>query len=194
LASSWSIGTAKIFASTDAFSVSGTIVVSPVAGAEYFSNAHNANAPDGTLNLVNTGLTSSDLCAMVYVFDTSQEMNECCGCLISQDGGMKTLSVNNDLTSNTLTGVKLTTGVIRVVPADAASNPTCNAGTVTPSGLVMPWLTHIQYFEPGTFTVTETDPQLRPLNTTELSDLASDCSFMQKLGSGHGICTCGVGD
>jgi hypothetical protein len=194
LATTWSIGTAKISAISGAVSVSGSIVVLPVAAIDYFSNAHNVNAPDANVNLVNSGLTGGDLCAMVYVFDSGQEMNECCGCSVSQDAGMKTLSVNNDLTSNTLTGVKLTMGVIRVVPADLASNPTCNAGTVTPSGLVLPWATHIQSFSPGTFSTTEVDSELRPLSKDELSALESDCAFIQKLGSGHGVCTCGSGD
>jgi Bacterial Ig-like domain (group 2) len=193
-ATTWSIGTAKISASSGAVSVSGSIVVLPVAAIDYFSNAHNVNAPDANLNLVNTGLTGADLCAMVYVFDSGQEMNECCGCSVSQDAGMKTLSVNNDLTSNTLTGVKLTMGVIRIVPADMASNPACNAGTVTPSGLVLPWATHIQSFSPGMFSTTEVDSELRPLSKDELSALESDCAFIQKLGSGHGVCTCGSGD
>jgi hypothetical protein len=194
LATTWSIGTAKISASSGAVSVSGSIVVLPVAAIDYFSNAHNINAPDANLNLVNTGLSGRDLCAMVYVFDSGQEMNECCGCSVSQDAGMKTISVNNDLTSNTLTGVKLTMGVIRVVPADMASNPTCNAGTVTPSGLVLPWATHIQFVSPGTFSTTEVGSELRPLGKEELSALESDCAFIQKLGSGHGVCTCGIGD
>jgi hypothetical protein len=194
LATTWSIGKTGISANSGSLSASGTISVLPVAAVDYFSNAHNINAPDGTLNLVNTGLTDGDLCAMIYVFDSSQEMNECCGCLVSQEAGMRTLSVNNDLTSNTLTGVTLSTGVIRVIPADAASNPTCNAGAVTPSGLVLSWATHIQYYAPGTFEVTENNPRMPPLSSSELSDLESDCAFMQKLGSGHGICTCGVGD
>jgi hypothetical protein len=193
LATSWSLGTAKVAATSGGFSASGSIAVLPVAAADYFSNAHNP-VIDGTLTLVNTGLTGGDLCAMVYVFDSSQEMNECCGCSVSQDAGMKTLSIDNDLTSNTLTGVPLTTGVIRVVPADLASNPTCNAGAVTPSGLVMPWATHIQLFSPGAYSATEIESQMHPLNKSELTDLESDCAFIQKLGSGHGICTCGVGD
>jgi trimeric autotransporter adhesin len=193
LATSWSIGTAKVTGSSGGFTASGTIAVLPVAATDYFSNAHNP-VIDGTLTLVNTGLTGGDLCAMVYVFDSSQEMNECCGCPVSQDAGMKTLSIDNDLTSNTLTGVPLTTGVIRVIPADLASNPTCNAGTVTPAGVVMPWSTHIQLFAPGAYSATETESQMHPLNKSELTDLESDCAFIQKLGSGHGICTCGVGD
>jgi hypothetical protein len=193
MATSWSIGTAKLSASAGGFSASGSIVVLPVGAVDYFSYANNVNAPDGSLNLVNTGLTGGDLCAMVYVFDASQEMNECCGCSISKDG-IRTLSVDTDLTANTLTGVTLSTGVIRIIPADATSNPTCNASTVTPSGLILPWATHIQTPIPGTYAITETDSQLPTLSKTELMDLESDCGFIQKLGSGHGICTCGVGD
>ncbi|MGA9041451.1 MAG: Ig-like domain-containing protein [Terriglobales bacterium] len=194
LATSLSIGATGISATSGSVSVTGAITVLPVAAVDYFSNAHNINAPDATLTLVNTGLTDGDLCAMIYVFDTSQEMNECCGCFVSQDAGTRALSINTDLTSNTLTGATLSTGVIRVVPADAASNPTCNAGTVTPSGLVLAWATHIQYFGSGTFEVTENDPRMPPLSSSELTNLESDCAFMQKLGSGHGICTCGTGD
>ncbi len=194
MASSWSIGITGVSATSGSASASGTITVVPVAGVDYFSNAHTAGAPDSTLTLVNTGLTGGDLCAMIYVFDSSQELNECCGCYVSQDAGMRTLSVNTDLTSNTLTGVTLTTGVIRVIPADEASNPSCNAGTVTPSGLVQSWVTHIQYSAPNTFTTTETPTPMPNLGNDELSTLESDCAFMQKLGSGHGICSCGTGD
>ncbi len=193
LAISWSIGTTGFSAGSGGLSASGTIVVLPEAAVDYFSNAHNVNAPDGTLSLVNTSLTGDDLCAMIYVFDNSQEMNECCGCLISKEG-IRTLSVDNDLTSNPLTGTTLHTGVIRVVAADPTNNPTCNAGTVAPSGLILPWATHIQYFAPGSFAVTEAGPQMSTLSSSELTDLETDCAFMQKLGSGHGVCSCGTGD
>jgi hypothetical protein len=192
-ATSWSIGTAKVSASSGGFSASGSLVVLPVAAVDYFSYANNVNAPDTTINLANTGLTDGDLCAMIYVFDSSQEMNECCGCTISKDG-IRTLSVDTDLTSNTLTGVTLATGVIRMIPADAASNPTCNASAVTPAGLIQPWMTHIQTPLPGTFEITEEESQMPTLGKAELTDLESDCAFIRKLGSGHGICTCGVGD
>jgi uncharacterized protein YjdB len=189
----WSIGTAKISASSGEFSASGNIVVLPVAAVDYFSYANNVNAPDATLNLANTGMTGGDLCAMIYVFDSSQEMNECCGCTISKDG-MKTLSVDTDLSSNTLTGAALSTGVIRIVAADATSNPTCNASAVTPLGLIRPWMTHIQLPLPDTYEITEQESPMPTLNKSELTDLESDCAFIQKLGSGHGVCTCGVGD
>jgi Big-like domain-containing protein len=193
LATTWSLGTTRITATIQSFTEAGNIAVLPVAAVDYFSYANNVNAPDTTLTLVNSGLTGGDLCAMVYVFDNSQEMNECCGCSISKDG-IKTLSVNNDLTSNTLTGILLNTGVIRMIPADAASNPTCNAGAVTPSGLISSWTSHIQTPLPDTYAITEAESQMPTLSKAELTDLQSDCAFIQKLGSGHGVCTCGVGD
>jgi hypothetical protein len=193
LATTWTIGKAAISATSGSLTGSGTITVLPIAAVDYFSNANNPNAPDATINLVNTGLTGGDLCAMIYVFDSSQELNECCGCAISRDG-IKMLSVNTDLTSNPLTREVPTTGVIRIIPADAASNPTCNAGSVTPSGVIIPWATHIQSAGAGTFAVTENQSQLPTLNGAELDALASDCAFLKKLGSGHGVCTCGTGD
>jgi hypothetical protein len=193
LATTWGIGKAAISATSGSLTVTGTITVLPIAAVDYFTNANNPNAPDATINLVNTGLTGGDLCAMIYVFDSSQELNECCGCSISQDG-IKILSVNTDLTSNPLTREVPTTGVIRIIPADAASNPTCNAGSVTPSGIIIPWATHIQSAGAGTFAVTENQSQLPTLSSSELNALASDCAFLKRLGSGHGVCTCGTGD
>ena len=48
------------------------------------------------------------------MFDSYQEMSECCGCLVSPDG-LLTFSLNDDLTSNPPTGVTLSTGVIKIV-------------------------------------------------------------------------------
>ncbi len=85
----------------------------------YFSNAHTTTAPDGTLRLVNDGTLSDaspagDLCASVYVFDSAEELNECCSCRITPNG-ILSLSVNTNLTSNTLTGKIPTRGVVKVV-------------------------------------------------------------------------------
>jgi hypothetical protein len=78
-----------------------------VYGLSYFSNAHTRNAPDGVLRLVNDGTVSDaspagDLCASVYVFDSKEEMNECCSCRITPNG-ILSLSVNTNLTSDTVT-------------------------------------------------------------------------------------------
>jgi hypothetical protein len=186
-------GTAVISATSASISGSGTLAVMPAAAVNYFSNANTAGAPDATVNVINPGLTGGNLCAMIYVFDSIQEMNECCGCPISADGE-RILSVNSDLTSNTLTQVTLNVGLVTIVSADQASNPTCNAGTITPAGMLTSWSTHIQAAGPSAFATTEGPSHLTPLSSAELSALQSDCTFIQKLGSGHGICTCGSGD
>src|SRR5579864_8792532 len=80
---------------------------------EYFSNANTAGAPDATFRLTNPGTAGGNICASIYVFDSQQEMSECCSCLLTPDG-LRTLSVNGDLTSNPLTGVVLNTGLVKV--------------------------------------------------------------------------------
>ena len=76
---------------------------------DYFANANTAGAPDGTVRLTNPGTAGGNLCAAVFVFDQNQEMSECCSCFLSPDG-LRTLSVNTDITGNPLTGVILNTG------------------------------------------------------------------------------------
>src|ERR1700735_4474636 len=81
---------------------------------DYFANANTAGAPDGTLRVTNPGTAGGSLCAAIFVFDPFQEMSECCSCFVSPDG-LRTLSVNTDVTGNPLTGVSLNTGVIKIV-------------------------------------------------------------------------------
>src|ERR1022692_4405882 len=75
-----------------------------VLKVDYFANANTAGAPDGTLRITNPGTSGGNLCAAIYVFDSGEELSECCSCKTTPNG-LKTLSVNTDLTSNPLTGV-----------------------------------------------------------------------------------------
>jgi len=188
------VGNTSITATSGSASGSAELVVDPLLAVTYFSGANTSGlTADGTVRIDNPGVTGGNLCAMVYVFDSNQEMSECCGCQVTPDG-LLTLSVNTDLTANPLTGSVLQTGVIEVVPADYASNPTCSPAAITPSGLVATWATHVQSFGGNTFTETEDSFQRTPLSQTQLSTLQSDCTFVGVLGSGHGVCTCGYGD
>jgi hypothetical protein len=54
------------------------------------------------------------LCALIYVFSADQQLAECCGCPVTPNG-LLTLSVTHDLTSNSLTGDTLHTGVIKIL-------------------------------------------------------------------------------
>ncbi|MGA7907247.1 MAG: hypothetical protein WCA16_07550, partial [Candidatus Sulfotelmatobacter sp.] len=152
---------------------------------DYFANANTAGAPDGTLRLTNPNTSGGNIYAAIYVFDPLQEMSECCECFLSPDG-LRTLSVDSDVTANPLTGVTLTTGLIKIV-----STTGVNAVKLYPTPAVRSWSTHIQN---STFAVTETASQDATLSAAEVTRLQKECYSIQLVGSGKGICTCGTGD
>ena len=140
---------------------------------------------DAVLRLINsngfanTGLLSSaehTVCAMIYVFDTEQEMGECCGCPLSSTK-MTAFSVKRDLFSNFIRGGgdDYGNGVIAIVAADqnpglvssglgssngqgctASQSGACNSGCdptdfpgypVTTDSNLLGSMTHSQYLE-----------------------------------------------
>jgi len=157
---------------------------------DYFANANTAGAPDGTVQITNPGTAGTGLCAAIFVFDVFQELTECCSCYVSPDG-LRTLSVNTDLTSNPLTGVILNTGVVKMVSTRANSG-TCPIPTsLTPTAALRSWSTHIQN---SNFTVTETASQDATFSSWEQTSLQNACHAIHLAGSGKGICSCGTGD
>jgi hypothetical protein len=194
LVSAWQLGSATIMAQSNGLSASANLTVIPLMGVSYFSRIAAQNSGiDGTVQLTNQGLTGGNLCAMVYVFDQNQELNECCGCSISNDG-MRTLSLLNDLTANTLTGKKPRAGSIRLVASDPGPNPQCNPSSLAPAGQIAGWETNPQNTGGGNYQTTETQLDMVPMTPAEQTILANECSYVQQLGSGSGICTCGTGD
>lgn len=163
-----------------------------VYDVSYFSGAHTTGAPDTTLRLVNDGNLSDaspagDLCASIYVFDSSEELQECCSCRITPNG-ILSLSVNNSLTSNPLTGRTLTRGVVKVVSSTLVSG-SCSAAASAPHIGIRGWLTHIQRGL-NTYSLTEEELLDSTFGSAEQADLAEDCGVLQELGSGYGICSC----
>ena len=158
----------------------------------YFSNAHTTNAPDGTLRLVNDGTVSDaspagDLCASVYVFDSAEQMNECCSCRVTPNG-ILSLSVNTNLTSNTLTGKLPTRGVIKVVSSKLTGG-SCDAKAVAPQTGIRGWITHVQRTVTS-YSLTEEELLDSTYGSAESADLAEDCTVLIELGSGAGVCSC----
>jgi len=158
----------------------------------YFSN-NAAPAPDATVRIDNPGLTYGNLCAMVYVFDADQQLSECCGC-VETHNGLRTLSVRRDLTSNPLTGRVSTNGVIKVVSSAINNSPCDPTANVSPKANLRAWGTHIQNPVGAAFPITETEFTDSTLGATELANLQAQCAFINILGSGQGICSCGTGD
>jgi len=116
----------------------------------YYSNANTQGAPDATVRIINDGDTGGNLWAAFYVFDDSQELTECCACVITPDG-LLSESVNKNLTANPLTGRITTRGVIKVV--SSASGDDTN---VKPAAGLREWATHVQKTTGTAYAVTET--------------------------------------
>ncbi len=199
LATAGQVGTTTVFASYGGATGTANATVTPLMYASYYSLINStASGIDGTLYIVNPGLTvsgtnSGNLCAMIYVFDQSQELNECCGCPVS-DSGLRTLSLTYDLTANTLTGKSPNAGAIILVPSDIASNPQCNAGSLAPTGILNAWETNVQNGDPVNPTLTEAAYDSIALDSGNQTFLSTMCTLMQALGSGAGTCSCGTGD
>ena len=159
----------------------------------YFSNAHVTGAPDGVLRVVNDGTLSDaspagDLCASIYVFDSTEELNECCSCRVTPNG-ILSLSVNTNLTNNTLTGRTPTRGVIKVV-SSKLSGSTCDARAVVPQTGIRGWITHVQKTSNTSYSLTEEELLDSTYGSSESADLAEDCTVLMELGTGAGVCSC----
>ena len=99
--------------------------------------ASNINVGDSYVNITNAGTRggydasqtgfgpTGGICANVYVFDPSEEMVSCCSCYVSPDG-LRSLSVQNDLVSKTLTPSKPNGVVIKLVATAGDSSSTCD--------------------------------------------------------------------
>jgi hypothetical protein len=171
---------------------SSVAIAQDVYKVNYFSN-NAAPAPDATVRIDNPGLTYGNLCAMIYVFDADQQLSECCGC-VETHNGLRTLSVRSNLTSNPLTGVVSRNGVIKVVSAAVNDSPCDPTSNVSPKANLRVWVTHIQNAVGTAWPITETESSDSTLGATELANLQAQCAFVNILGSGQGICSCGTGD
>src|ERR1700689_3335645 len=154
--------------------------------------------PDGTVRITNVGTSEGNLCAYIYVFAPNQEMSECCGCKLTPDG-LRTLSVNTDITGNPLTGASLSSGAIKIVSAattgGACPLPDSLTSTPKPEPGVRAWGTQIQHSTAlSAYTVTETAFLDSGLSVAELAALTAQCYGIVLEGSGAGQCSCGEGE
>jgi hypothetical protein len=177
----------------------------------YFANRNNTAGFDQVVNITNPGVQGSPLsanegtlCANLYVFAADQQMAECCACPITADG-LLTLSLNSNLTCNPLTSVSPSSGMIKLIstiPTGGACDPTAAiadgiilTGSDPAPGEVAPdlraWESHLVQTTPGTLFTTESEFAKAPLSEDEAAFLPYTCRFVQYLGSGKGVCSCG---
>jgi len=197
----------------------------------YFSNAEttggqayvNITAPlEGNATSPNPGFASGETCAMIYVFNTEQSLQACCGCPLTADG-LLTLNITTQLAGNPVAlGKLLSDGIIRIIPTlpnavpppattpprtppeyigcDSNTQVCCDptaaneGGTLTPANELLAWGDHVQ-----NTAITETAFQsLNVLGALAEEDydpyaLPEACGAITRLGSGQGVCTCPTG-
>jgi len=160
----------------------------------YYSNANTSGAPDAVVRIVNDGNTDGNLYADIYVLDDSQELQECCGCLVSKDG-LLSEDVDHDLTSNSLTSKVNTRGVIKIF-SDANPTGWAAVGAVSSKAGLRVSATHVQSLGEGGYALTETNANDANLGSVEKALLPEECGFIigtedeAGLGSGRGQCYC----
>ena len=161
----------------------------------YFDYDGAVARPDSFIRIVNPGTTSTssklgDLCANIYVFDSFQELAECCSCPVTANGFSR-LSLFNNLTDNQNSPNNFATfaGSVFVVPSTFSATTLCDATstfTPVPNGLNV-WGTRPAI---SARRMVETLAPSTPLSGPELTLLQSTCGFIVRNDSGAGICTC----
>ena len=170
--------------------------------------AANLTSGDSVINISNSGTlgaspngpgfggAAGNLCINVYAFSPDEQLISCCSCLVTPNG-LVSLSANNDLVSNTLTGVRPNSIVVKLLSTAAVANSTgvsCtnSAALVTAGNLargMLAWGTTVHAAPvAGTFFGVETAFTPAELSTQELASVVNRCTNIIGNGSGFGIC------
>jgi len=187
----------------------------------YFANAQlGTPSQDDIVRIIDTnvGNLTPPLCAMIYIFDEYQELQECCGCPLSA-GARIDLSVDG-LTDNPVsdfvqTGVpgapsELYRGTIKIVSTTSdiidtaglnpaiygpcagalavACDPTGFLYTPVPTQSLRAWTTHLENYEVDFGYVTETRFERTDEPNTDFLSLEEQCFNRRETGSGRGSC------
>jgi len=187
----------------------------------YFSNANTSGgqafvyvtAPfEGDPTSTSPAVQEGETCAMIYVLDTHQALQACCGCPVTADG-LLTLSISGNLAPTPLaTGKLVHDGSIRIIPSapnatlsalqtppyegcDAVTGVCCDPTALStghqliPASKLLAWANHVQSTQ-----ITETQFESVAPTAAEVDNgLPATCADTVRLGSGQGICTCPSG-
>jgi hypothetical protein len=178
--------------------------------------ASNLNVGDSVINITNTGANGASLfgpgfggaagniCVNVYAFSPDEQLISCCSCLVTPNG-LVSLSVQNDLISNTLTGVRPNSVVVKLLSTLAGtggSGTSCTNSAASTANAIVPgllaWGTTIHATNPvagtGPYSTTETGFRPATLSGGELASITNRCTNIIGNGSTFGICrSCRVG-
>ena len=171
--------------------------------------ASNLTSGDSVINITNTGANGASLtgpgfggavgniCVNVYAFSPDEQLISCCSCPITPNG-LVSLSVNSDLVSNTLTGVRPNSVVVKFVNTGATAtfsgtsctNSAALAGTAAfpLAGGFQAFGTTIHATAAAAFASTETPFSRATLSPGELASITNRCTNIIGNGSTFGIC------
>jgi len=185
----------------------GTFLVS------YFDVFTNEN----NLRIVNPTKLNGSICAMIYVFDASEEMGECCGCPITPNELLYG-QIQRDLLSRWATGNPAPgAGVIKIVSTLKTGSscpfgdPACNKGggftssppiacdptsesTQSPVANLSAWITHSEAVGTTTANSVEEFADEGSADSSEGAFLPQECENIISNGTGEGWCSCPIPD
>ncbi len=169
--------------------------------------ASNLTLADSVINITNTGANGDNLfgpgtgagigniCVNVYAFSPDEQLISCCSCLVTPNG-LVSLSVVGDLISNTLTGVRPNSVVVKLISTAAGPGGTdvaCTNSAVLARGVPLTpglaaWGTTVHPGPGGGLTMAETPFTPATASDGELASLGNRCAFTIGNASPFGIC------
>jgi hypothetical protein len=158
--------------------------------ADYLAHFFDTNtSATYSMRVLNPVRNTNPLCAMVYVFDSTQTLQECCGCPVRSDQ-LESFSLAN-LTGNSFSPPPVSAGSIYVVPSainhgtSAAANGGCDpAASLNPTPTLRAWFSNDSQ---GV-----SDPFLSaPLDAQQQTRLPTVCASSVRIGAPAAVCACG---
>jgi hypothetical protein len=161
------------------------------AATDYFYTHFFDTSTSATysMRVLNPERVTNPICAMVYVFDSTQTLQECCGCPLRSDQ-LETFGLAN-LTGNSFSPPPVSTGSIYVVSSainhgsSAAANGGCDPTVaLNPTPALRAWFSNDSQGISDPFLVTTLDAQ-------EQNRLPTVCASSVRIGTPAAICACG---
>src|SRR5579871_2812675 len=170
----------------------GPITADPYFQVRYAANVGPTSNVDSYVNLTNTNASGGNLCVNVYTFSPDEQEISCCSCLVTPNG-LVSLSVKNDLISNTLTPAIPNSVVIKLIGSAPATGNVCDASTVALEAQMTGMLawgstSHAATVGGTPAFVVETPFTPATLSAVDFSRITALCGFIKSNGSGYGIC------
>jgi len=156
---------------------------------------------DNNIELENPTSTNGSICAMIYIFDTREEMGECCGCPITPNQLLHDSIKHVIGNSWTLAPGAPSHGVIQVVSATEnnvtvppSAHPCLPNQFYSPTPTLDGWVTHAQTIS-AIASLTEVPlTDNGDADPTEGTFLINLCGAIIGNGSGSGVCNCPMSD